>query len=203
MGSVLKIDNQLIRHLLLLSLGLSIAAPVIAKKPTAPLSPLQKISQSFSDDKLGRTTMPKGAKLMQNALNNPECSPQKLADCYVIDSDGVELYYSPYDGLNSKQITIDDGYLGMVRVLGIGRARSKKDVLAAAARFVPFLSFDCAPAGRSDTPKTNHTSCVANIPKKKGAKALAKEQDPASVELLFDANDRIKTVQVIQSYYID
>jgi hypothetical protein len=189
-----------IRYLFLLAIGLNMAtASVIAKKPATPLSPLQKISQSFSDDKLGRTTMPKGAKLMQNDANNPECSPQKLADCYVIDTNGVELYFSPYEGLNSKQITIDDAYSGAVRVLGIGKARSKKDVIAAINRFVPKLSFECTEAYKSD-----YTSCVANIPNKMGAKAIPKEQDPSIIELLFYTyDDRIKSVLVRQSNYID
>ncbi len=179
-----------------------VASPLSAKTATVLLSPLQKISQSFSDDKLGRTTMPKGAVLLKEG-SNPSCSVQNLSDCNVRDVNGVELYFSPYDGLNRKSITIGPRYSGAVRAIGIGTTRSKKDVLAAAARFVPRLSFDCASAGGPDTPQADYTTCVANIPRKMGVKALPKEQDPASIELLFDANDRIQTVVVIQSNYID
>jgi hypothetical protein len=194
-----------VRFVFLLAAGCGWAitvSPLAAKTVAMPLSPLQKISQSFSDDKLGRTTMPKGAVLLEEG-SNPSCSVQNLSDCKVRDVNGVELYFSPYDGLNRKSITIGPRYSGAVRAVGIGAARSKKEVLAAAARFVPRLSFDCAPAGRPGTPQANYTSCVANIPRKMGAKALPKEQDPASVELLFDANDRIQTAVVIQSNYID
>ncbi len=177
--------------------------PLAAQKPPAPLSPLQKISQSFSDDKLGRTTMPKGAKLMQSEFNNSECSAQKLADCYVRDVNGVELYFSPYDGLNSKEITIGPSYSGKLRALGIGTARSKKDVLAAAARFVPGLSFACASAYKPEDPRKNYVSCGSNIPNKMGEKAQPKALDPATVEFLFDADDRVQTMKVIRSNFID
>ncbi len=178
-------------------------SPLAAQKPAAPLSPLQKISQSFSDDKLGRATMPKGAKLMQNELNNPECSLQKLADCYVIDAKGVELYFSPYDGLNSKQITIGAGYTGAVRAVGIGTARSQKDVLAAAARFIPRLSFKCIVTDTPDGQRVSHTTCTGNIPGKMGAKANPAEPDPSQVELVFGSENRIKSALVRHSNYID
>jgi hypothetical protein len=199
MGSILK-DRKQMRHLALMAIALiGTTGPLVAQKSATTLSPLQKISQSFSNDKLGRTTMPKGAKLMQNDANNPECSPQKLADCYVRDANGVELYFSPYDGLNSKEISIDDTYSGAVRALGIGKARSQKDVMAAANRFVPNLSFDCSAAYKSD-----YTSCVAHIPKKMGTKAAPKEQDPATVKLVFYRyDDRIKSVLVRRSDFID
>jgi hypothetical protein len=184
---------------ILLASATLLPGPLSAEKPVPSISPLDKISRSFSDDKLGRITMPKGAKLMQNELNNSECSPQKLADCYVRDVNGVELYFSPYDGLNSKQITIDAEYSGAVRVLGIGKARSQKDVIAAVNRFVPKLSFDCTAAYKSD-----YTSCVAHIPKRMGAKAAPKEQDPSTVELLFfKYDDQIKSVLVRRSDFID
>jgi hypothetical protein len=189
-----------IRFLFLVAAGWAITvSPLAAKNAAPPLSPLQKISQSFSDDKLGRTTMPKGATLMQNDANNSECSPQKLADCYVRDANGVELYFSPYDGLNSKEITINDTYSGAVRVLGIGKARSQKDVMAAVDRFAPKLSFDCTAAYKSD-----YTSCVAHIPEKMGAKATPNEKDPATVKLVFYRyDDRIKSVLVRRSDFID
>jgi hypothetical protein len=184
------------------TLGL-IANPLIAKKNSASLSPLQKISQSFSDDKLGRVTMPKGAKLMQTEFNNPECSLQKLADCYVRDANGVELYFSPYDGLNSKQITIDASYSGAVRALGIGTARSAKDVMVAANRFVPKLAFKCVVTDTPDGTKVSHTTCTASIPEKMGSKANPSEQDPSTVELLFGADDRLKNALVSHSNFID
>jgi hypothetical protein len=172
---------------------------ISAQKAAPEISPLDKISRSFSDDKLGRTTMPKGAKLMENELNNSECSPQKLADCYVRDVNGVELYFSPYDGLNSKEITIDAGSSGALSVLGIGKARSKKDVLAAVTRFVPKITFECAAAYETNGPRP----CVAQIPKKMGSKALPSQQDPSTVELVFNRDDRITSVLVRRSNFID
>jgi hypothetical protein len=184
--------------------GLAITlSPLAAKTAPAPLSPLQKISQSFSDDKLGRTTMPKGAKLMQSEFNNPECSLQKLADCYVIDAKGVELYFSPYDGLNSKQISISAQYEGAVRAVGIGIARSQKDVLAAAALFIPRLLFKCIVTDAPEGQRVSYTTCTGNIPEKMGAKSNPAEPDPSQVEFVFGADNRIKSALVRNSNYID
>jgi hypothetical protein len=184
--------------------GLSMMhSPLAALKPNVHLSPLQKISQSFSNDKLGRMTMPKGAKLMQTEANNPECSVQKLADCYVRDVNGVELYFSPYDGLNSKQITISASHSGAVRALGIGTARSKTSVLAAIERFVQRLSFECAETGQDNGEVDNDLTCSARIPDKSGAKANPDEQDPSTVELVFGSNNRIKSALVRHSNFID
>ena len=184
--------------------GLAITVtPLAAKISSIQLSPLQKISQSFSDDTFGRMTMPKGAKLMRNELNNPSCTAQKIADCYVIDANGVELYFSPYDGLNSKQITIGPNYTGAVRALGIGTARTEKDVLAATARFVPRLTFRCIVTDTPDGQKVAHTTCTGNIPKKMGAKADPTEPDPSQAELVFGGDNRITSALVRHSNYID
>jgi hypothetical protein len=180
-----------------------ITHPIAAKKAAAPVSPLDKISRSFSDDKLGRITMPNGAKLMDSEFNNPDCSPQKLADCYVRDVNGLELYFSPYDGLNRKQISFNSAYTGVVGALNIGKARAKADVLAAIGRFIPGLKFECAHYDQGNGVKNKELNCSAPIPEKAGKPAQSIQEGAASVELLFGEDGRIKSAAVQHSSLID
>ncbi len=176
-----------------------IAFPISAKSPPKQ-RPLQKISLSFSDDTFGRTTLPKGARLAKKQ-SNPECSLKKLNDCEVIGANGLELYFSPYDGLNSKAVTVNESNKGAVSALSIGTARSKKDVLAAAIKFAPGLSFTCSNEETIGGPKAKDLNCRASVPETWNPKNIG--QDPPTVILVFGEDNVLKSAMIMRSSYID
>ncbi len=188
------------RYIAALTFGICIfSTPLIAKKPSAPISPLDKISRTFSDDKMGRTTMPKGAKLMQSEFNHPDCTPTNLSDCYVRDGNGVELYFSPYDGLNSKEVEISPDYNGPIKALNIRTARSQKDVMAVMDRYWRFhrnQKFLCERYMQVGGDVSKNLNCTADI-------GAPENQDRPSIELTFNENDRLISVSVRASSYID
>ncbi len=187
----------MVHIIIFLAFVVVLTSPIYAQKK---ISPLDKISRSFSDDQFGRTTMPKGAKLARKQFN-PACAPTKLNDCVVIAANGLELYYSPYDGLNSKTITIDTGNKGAIRAFNIGTVRSKKDVLAAAITFVPELTFDCRNEETTGGLKTSDLYCRASVPEKWNSKNTG--DDPATVMLTFGGNGILKSAMVMVSSLID
>lgn len=166
-------------------------------------TPLQKISSSFSDDMLGRTTMPKGAKL-NSGVGNSECSTKKLNDCYVTDINGLSLYFSPYDGLNRKTLKIGSTNEGSIRAAGIGTSRSKREVIAAVKKFTGGLNFDCYNVELVSGEKSFQSSCRAPIPEKWGVKAISIDDGASFVELVFDdKKDRIIAAEICHAQAID
>ncbi|MGL5839480.1 MAG: hypothetical protein ACRCY3_13355, partial [Sphingorhabdus sp.] len=140
-----------------------------------------------------------GATLIQSKDNNPDCSPTRLSDCSVRDVNGVELYFSPYDGLNMKTITVSPSYNGSIKALNIGTARSKKDVMAVMHKYWRFdrnQKFWCEHYQTYNEVKSEDLICVAHI-------GSGKDQDKSSIILTFNNKDRLISASVRASDYID
>lgn len=105
------------------------------------------------------------------------CRQNKV--CTWVDRQNVEHEADDEQGVDSKLVEIDPSSTQSLNLLGVGRARSREDVISAADRFLPGPKFDCSRA----PPDEEGTFCIMMVGK-------------GFVELQFDDDDRLVFARV-------
>jgi hypothetical protein len=76
------------------------------------------------------------------------CRQNKV--CTWIDNQGVQHEADDERGVDSKTIEVGENSVQSLNVLGIGRARSRPDVVKAVERFLPNIKLECGQAPPDD-----------------------------------------------------
>jgi len=160
--------------------ALAIGALLAAAAPGHPLR--DRVDRSFSLIPLG--TMRAPARLGLRELRQNGC--HRYAECDWADARGVRHYFWEADELVVKSIRARDMAGREIAALGIGRARTRRDVLARARAFLPGVAIRCEhgtaqpEAGDADPPVT---SCAASL-------------DAGWIRIWFDAADQLTEVRL-------
>ena len=145
-------------HSLLIAImiaGLSLATSASAKHGRSGAELLEAAEKSFSSIPFGTKEPPPGLK----QVDDGGCAT--YGECTYVDANHVRHYFGPHDGtLVVKSIRIADVGGGSVSALGIGMARSHKDVVDRVQRFLPEAQIDCS---EDSADPNSHFTCGAML----------------------------------------
>lgn len=119
-------------------IALVIGALLAAAQPGHPLR--DRADLSFSAIPLGTTRPP--AELGLRELGEQGC--RRFGECDWADAEGVRHYFWDGGELVVKSVRAHDLGDRPILALGIGRARTRAEVIAAVRAFLPEVALDCA-----------------------------------------------------------
>jgi hypothetical protein len=166
--------------------ALAIGAMLAAAAPGHPLR--DRVDRSFSAIPLG--TMRAPARLGLRELRQNGC--HRYTECDWADARGVRHYFWEANELVVKTIRARDMAGREISALGIGRARTRAQVLARVRTFLPRVAISCEheeaqpEAGDADPPVT---FCGATL-------------DEGWIRIWFDAADQLTEVRLDARHFV-
>jgi hypothetical protein len=109
-------------------------------RPLTSAEMLRRAESSFSPVAFG-VQYDELSRLGLNMIDFGDCRQNRV--CTWLDAQNVEHEADDENGLASKAIMVDPESTQNLNALGIGRARSRKDVVRAVGRFLPGMKLDC------------------------------------------------------------
>ena len=110
------------------------------KRQLTPAEMLRRAESSFSPVAFG-VSYEQAAKLGGSTIDLNFC--RRIRGCVWIDAQNVHYDADAEGGVFSKAVEVRKFPSQALNLLGIGRARSRNDVLRAIGRFLPTTKFEC------------------------------------------------------------
>jgi hypothetical protein len=146
------------------------------RRKLTPEEMLRRAETSFSPVAFG-TQYDELSGFGLHTIDFGACQQNKV--CTWIDGQGVQHEADDQRGVDSKAIEVNGNLVQSLNVLGIGRARARRDVVEAVGRFLPDIKLDC----RRAPPDSEGFWCDALI-------------GDGFIDLRFDNQDRLALATV-------